>query len=462
MLADLELNYSRFTIERSIMNYIKLTESLVSKAKQFGANAAEVYLETGRNLSIQVRDGEVETIEEASSAGVGFRVIVEGKMGFSHCNDLSNNALEDTLKRAIEFAKLTTPDSNNLLPNDKGYTQVDELYDPEIIKIPMDKKIQMAINLEKLAMKDPRITKSSGAGYGEGEGEVFIANSNGLSKNFKSTSCNIGVSVVAEKDEQKNTGDESCSRRYFADLLPLEEIASKAAKKAWELLDPVMIPTQRAAVIFDPDVARSLIGGILGALNGERVTQGASFLKDYLDKPFASPLLTIIDDGTRAKGMGSAPFDGEGVPTRKRVLVEKGVVRGFIYNTIVAHRAGTTSTGNASRGGFTSLPGIGTHNLYIEAGTNTPAEIIKSTDKGLLLKEVTGYGIDPVTGNFSGGATGFWIENGEIKHPVQGVTIAGNALNILNDIDMMGNDLDMNRGMAAPTFRVKEMQIGGM
>ncbi|MCX6224326.1 MAG: TldD/PmbA family protein [Bacteroidia bacterium] len=444
------------------MDYIKLTESLVSKAKQFGASAAEVYLETGRNLSIQVQDGEIETIQEASSAGVGFRVIVDGKMGFSHCNDLSNNALEDTLKRAIEFAKLTTPDKNNVLPDDKGVTQVDGLYDPEIMKVPMDKKIQMAIELEKLAMKDPRITKSSGAGYGEGEGEVYIANSNGLSKTYKSAGCNIGVSVVAEKDDQKNTGGESCSRRFFADLLPLDEIASKAAKKAWELLDPVMIPTQKAAVIFDPDVASSLIGGVLGALVGERVIQGASFLKDYLNKSFASPLLTIVDDGTRAKGMGSAPFDGEGVPTQKRVLVEKGVVKGFIYNTIVAKRAGTTSTGNASRGGFTSLPDIGIHNLYIEAGNNTPEEIIKATDKGLLLKEVTGYGIDPVTGNFSGGATGFWIENGAIKHPVQGVTIAGNAFDILGNIDMMANDLDMNRGMAAPTFRVKEMQIGGM
>ncbi|MFA6128549.1 MAG: TldD/PmbA family protein [Bacteroidales bacterium] len=443
------------------MDYIKLTESLVTKAKEFGAGAAEVYLETGRNLSIQVQDGEVETIQEASSAGVGFRVIVDGKMGFSHCNDLSNKALEDTLQRAIDFAKLTTPDENNVLPADEGYTQVADLYDPELVKIPMDQKIKMAIDLEKLAMKDPRITKSSGAGYQEGEGAVYIANSNGFSKNYQSTGCSIGVSVVAEKEEQKNTGDESCSRRYFADLKSLEEIASTAAKKAWELLDPVMIPTQRAAVIFDPDVARSLIGGVLGALNGERVSQGASFLKDYLNKSFASPLLTIVDDGTRAKGLGSAPFDGEGVPTQKRVLVEKGVVKGFIYNTIVARRAGTSSTGNAARGGFTSLPGIGTHNLYIEAGTNTPAEIISATDKGLLLKEVTGYGIDPVTGNFSGGATGFWIEKGKIMHPVQGVTIAGNAFEILNNIDMMGNDLDLNRGMAAPTFRVKEMQIGG-
>jgi PmbA protein len=443
------------------MDYIKLTESLVSKAKQFGAGSAEVYLETGRNLSIQVQDGEIETIEEASSAGVGFRVIVDGKMGFSHCNDLSNNALEDTLKRAIEFAKLTTPDENNVLPDDKGISVVNGLYDPEINTIPMERKIQMTIDLEKLAMKDARITKSSGASYGEGEGEVFIANTNGLSKSYKVSGCNIGVSVVAEKEEQKNTGGEYSSRRFFSDLPALEVIAEKASKKAWELLDPVTVSTQKAAVICSPEVAGSFFGGVLEALNGERVTQGASFLKDYLDKPFASPLLTIIDDGTRDKGMGSAPFDGEGVPTQKRVLVDKGVVKGFIYNTMVAKRAATKSTGNASRGGFTRLPGIGAHNLTIEPGTSTLAEIILNTDNGLLLKEVTGYGIDPVTGNFSGGATGFWIEKGQIKHPVQGVTIAGNAFDMLNNIDMMGNDIDLNRGLASPTFRIKVMQIGG-
>jgi PmbA protein len=443
------------------MDYIKLTESLVGKAKKFGADAAEVYLETGRNLSIQVQDGEIETIEEASSTGVGFRVIVGGRLGFSFCNDLNEAALEDTLKRAIAFAQLTSPDESNQLPASMESPDIEGLYDPAIAGVPMETKIRMAIDLEKLAMSDPKITKSSGAGWSEGEGEVFIANSNGLSKHYKASECGIGVYVVAEKGEQKNPGGESCARRFFADLKPLEAIAVAASRKAWELLDPVMIPTQRAAVIFHPDVAGSLLGGVIAALNGESVSKGASFLKDYMDKPFASPLLTITDDGTRPKGMGSAPFDGEGVPVGKQVLVEKGVVRGFIYNTIAAARAKTKATGNASRSGFTSLPGIGTHNLIVEAGSQTPEDIIKLTDKGLLLKEVTGYGIDPVTGNFSGGAAGFWIEKGEIRHPVQGVTIAGNAFDILGNIDMIGNDIDYNRGFASPTIRVKEMQIGG-
>ncbi len=443
------------------MNYKDLTDKLIKKCLENGANEAEVYIETSRNLSIQVQDGEIETVEEASSHGAGFRVFVEGKMGFSHCNDFSDKSLEETLKRAISFAKLTTPNEYNTLTSNPDISMVNGLYDPEIATVPMETKIKMAIELEKLAMSDPRVTKSSGAGYGESDGEVFIANSRGISKNYKSSGCSIGVSVVAEKGEQKNTGGEYCSRRFFADLKPLEEIAAKAAKDAWEMLDPKMIKTQKAAVIFDPDVARSLLGGVISAINGERVLQGASFLKDSMDKKFASELLTIVDDGIRDKGMASAPFDGEGVPTQKRTLIEKGVLKSFIYNTSSANRAGTESTGNASRGGFTRLPGIGTHNVFVDSGSYSRNEIIAGTKKGLLLKGVTGYGINPVSGNFSGGASGFWVENGEIMHPVKGLTIAGNADAILNGIDMMGTDLDMDGGFAAPTFRVQEMQIGG-
>lgn len=443
------------------MNYIELAEKLVKKCISLGAGSAEVFLETTRNLSVNVLKSEIETIEEASSQGAGFRVFVDGKMGFSHCNDFTDSSLENTISRAIAFAKLSSPDENNILTDDKGMAAVTELFDQSIASITMEKKITMALELEKLVMKDSRITKSSGAGYGEGESEIFIANSNGILKSYKSTGCSLGVSVVAEKGEQKNTGGEYCSRVFFADLISPEEIAALASQKAWEMLDPVMIKTQRASVIFDPDVARSLLGGILTAINGERVIQGASFLKDQLNKQFASPLLTIIDDGTRNRSLGSAPFDGEGVPTIKNILVQTGTLKSFIYNTKAAKRAGVQSTGNASRGGFSSLPGIGTHNVYLEPGKNTPEEIIKGTKKGLLLKEVTGYGIDAVSGNFSGGASGFWIENGEIAYPVKGVTIAGRAFEILTAIDMMGNDIDLNKSFASPTFRVAEMQIGG-
>ncbi len=443
------------------MDYKALAEKLVNRGLRQGADEIEVYIQTNRNLSVRVRQEDIETVQEADTGGVGFRVLVDGSMGFSHCNDFSERSLNETLGKAIAFAKLTTPDEHNTLPGDKPHQQVEGLYDPEIARVPMGKKIDMALELEALAMRDERIRNSSGASYGESESALFVANSRGLAGSYKSGSCFIGVGVVAEKGDQRYTGSEFCSRRYFSDLESLESIAAEAAKKAYEMIDPQMVPTQRASVIFDPAVARSIIGGIITAINGDRVLQGASFLQDSTDKQIASDLLTIVDDGLRARGLGSKPFDGEGVPTATRTLVEQGVLRSFLYNTHAAQRAGVESTGNASRGGFTRLPGIGTHNLYVKAGPHTPDEIIANTSRGILLKGVTGYGINPVNGNYSGGASGFWVENGRIVHPVQGLTIAGSASDILNDIDMMAGDIDMNRSFTAPTFRIREMQIGG-
>jgi len=439
----------------------ELAKSLVKKCLDKGADSSEVFIESSRDLSIEVRNGEVETVQEASSNGVGFRVLKNGAMAFSYSNDLSEKALEDTISRAVGFAGSTTPAENNVLPSEKGETEVKSLFDPDLSKVTMDRKITMAKKVEELAMRDKRITKSGGSGFAESETEVFLANSNGLSKSFKTSVCNFGVYVVAEKGEQKSSGGEYCSRRFFSDLKPAEEVAEKAARDAYEMLDPKMVKTQKADVVFDTDVSRAILGGILSAVNGERVLQGASFLRDMIDKKIGSELITLVDDGTLAKGLGSQPFDGEGVPTQKRIIVENGVLKGFMYNTIVAKRAGKTSTGNASRGNYRSIPGIGPHNFFMANGETPPQEIIKATEKGLWLKGVTGYGINPVSGHFSGGASGFWIENGKVVFPVKGLTIAGTAFDMLNGLDMLGNDLDMNRGFTAPTFRIKNIQIGG-
>jgi len=443
------------------MDYKTLAEQLVGTCTKKGADAAEVYLETGRRLSIGVRNGEIETVTEAASQGVGFRVFVKGRMAFSNCNDLREAALDAAIGRAIQFAQQTTADPNNVLPTEKGMTAVDGLYDPAIAKATIDRKIEMAKTVERLGMKDPRITRSAGARYGEVEAETYIANSNGLSKSYKSSSCSLGVSLVVEKGEQKTSGGESCGRRFFADLTSPEEIAGRAIARAVEMLDPRMVKTQRAAVIFGPEVGRSILGGILAAINGEAVVQGASFLGNKLNQKVASDLVTLVDDGTRPKGPASRPFDGEGVPTQKRVIVEAGVLKGFMYNTGIAKRAGVKSTGNASRDGFTGLPGIGPHNFYMMAGSTPPEEIVKATKVGLLLKGVTGYGINAVNGNYSGGAEGLWIENGAVAFPVKGLTIAGTAAEMLNGIDFVGNDLDLNRAVATPTFRIAVMQIGG-
>jgi PmbA protein len=443
------------------MDYKGLAGQLVQTCLKKGADNAEVLILSDRELSIEVRNGAIETVQEAASKGIGFRIFSKGKMAFSSCNDFSETATNNAIESALRFAQHTTADVNNVLPDDKGVTAIDGLFDPRISQVSMDSKIKLAIQVESLAMKDRRITKSAGSGYSEAESEIFLASSNGLMKDYKESNCSLGVYVVAEKGDQKSSGGEYCARRYFADLVTPEEIAEKAARKAYEMLDPRMVKTQRAAVIFDPDVARALLGGIRAALDGERVLQGASFLGAKLNQKIGSSLLTIVDDGTRAKSLASRPFDGEGVPTQKRVLVDQGTVKGLMYNTIIARRAGVKSTGNASRSGFTSVPGIGPHNFYLAAGTSSRPEIISATRKGLLLTEVTGYGINPVNGNFSGGASGFWLEDGKMIHPVKGLTIAGTADEILNGMDMVGNDLDLNRSMTAPTFRIRELQIGG-
>lgn len=443
------------------MDYRSFVEKAVQTAVKKGADAAEVYLETGRNLSVEVRNGEVETVQEAASQGVGVRVFVKGAMAFAHSNDVSEAAFSSMLERAVAMARITTPDRYNGLPEPAAAGEVEGLYDARIAAVPLERKISMAVDLEKRAMVDTRITKSAGASYGEGEQEVYIANSLGLMQIGKEGACSLGVSVVAEKGEQKCSGAEYSSRRFFADVTPAAEIAATASEKAWSMLDPGRVKTQRAPVIVHPDAAGSILGGVLAAVNGNRVVQGASFLGDRMDQEIMSSLVTLIDDGRRPKGLASRPFDGEGVPTQHRVIVEKGVLRGFMYNTIIANRAGVKSTGNASRGGFSSLPGIGSHNFYMQAGESSPDDIIRATKRGLLLRGVTGYGINPVNGNFSGGASGFWIENGRISFPVKGLTIAGSADSMLTGIDMVADDLDLNRSFSAPTFRIREMQIGG-
>ncbi|MFH1573989.1 MAG: TldD/PmbA family protein [Acidobacteriota bacterium] len=442
------------------MDYRGLSQQLVKQCLSRGARAAEVYLEAGRDLTIRVRNEDVESVQESSSHGVGLRILVDGKMGFAYSNDLSDGSLDQAIASAVGFASRMSPDDSNMLPDDPGVTNVPGLHDPGLGRVSMEDKIELIKKVEQLAMGDPRASKSGGSSYGESHREIYLANSNGMQKDFQSSACRYGISVVAEKEDQKSNGSESCARRYYADLLPPESVAGTAVQRAHEMLDPRIVKTQRAAVVFAPETADSLLGGILGAINGEAVLQGASFLREMMEKKIGAGILTLVDDGTRPKGMSSRPFDGEGVPTRKRTIVEQGVLRGFLYNTIVARRAGVQSTGNASRRDYTGLPGIGAHDFYLMAGDGNPEAIIRSTRKGLYLKGATGYGINPVNGNYSAGARGFWIENGAIAFPVKDLTIAGTAAEILNGIDMIGADLDLDR-YSAPTFRVKEMQIGG-
>ncbi|MFC1545696.1 TldD/PmbA family protein, partial [Gemmatimonadota bacterium] len=285
------------------MEYSRLSEQLVGRCLRKGADAAEIWLETNRSLSLEVRNGEVETIQESSSAGAGFRVFVAGRMAFAHSNDLSNASMDQAMESAIEFAGHLTPDEFNILPADRDITEVEGLFDPGIASITTDEKVALLKRAEALAMSNEGITRSNGASFFDGEGEVYLANSNGLVKNYRASGVGYGVSVVAEKGEQRSSGGYSSTKRFYSDLFDPEEVAETAAIRAREMLDPRMVPTQRAPVIFDPRVSGTLLGGILGAINGERVLQGASFLAGRIGEKIATDLLTVIDDGTLPKGM---------------------------------------------------------------------------------------------------------------------------------------------------------------
>ena len=429
------------------MDYKQLAEDLVKSCLKKGADAAEVYLQSGRNLSIEVRNGQLETVEEAASQGVGFRVFVKGRMAFSNCNDLSPASLDSTIASAIEFARVTTADENNVLHDDGRVTAIEGIYDPAM-GCQMDSQDRDGAEVEKLALKDPRVTKSA-ARLRENENEFRPTRT----ASRRLTSCLLFARASSSCGKGRQKSSAAVVPKAFSSPIskPPRKSPPGGARQS-RMLDPRPVRTQRAAVIFDRDVASSLLGGIVGAVNGERVLQGASFLGSRLNQKIASELVTLIDDGTLPKGLASRPFDGEGFPTARRVIVEKGVLKGFMYNVIAARRAGVASTGNASRGGFFESSGI-PHCFYMRR-MGKRGDII-AQPIGLLLKRDR-LMHQPVSGDFSAGASAL-DENG--ASPSRGPDIAERRRDAQRDRHV-GATFDLSRTSTAPPSD-SEMQIGG-
>jgi len=445
------------------MHYKILAKSLVNRCLKKGATAAEAYLEEGRELEIEVREGEVEAVKEARAKGVGLRVIIDGRMAFVDSSDFSEEALGLLVDKAVALARKSSVDKYNILPRESGSIPKVNIYDSSLKGISLESKIALLKKLEKIATSiDPLVKRSSGASYGEAEGTIYIENSEGISVSYRESGVSIGVSVIAEKKGRMQPGYSYSSARFFADLKKPEELAKKAVDFARSLFGGEPVKSQEVPVVFSPRAGRGLLAGLLRALSGDRVLQKASFLVGMLGKKIASPLITIIDDGTLDKALGSRPVDGEGVATRKKVVVDKGVLKTYLYNTQAAAKAGTKSTGNATRRGYSSLPGIGPTNFYLVNGNTDPEEIIKGVRNGLYLMATQGGGVNPITGAFSAGAMGVWIEEGRKTKPVANITLAGNIFEMLKGIDVVGNDLELEGSVSAPTFRVRKMVIGGL
>jgi PmbA protein len=443
-----------------------LCEQAVERARAHGAAEADACAEGTRAFTVRVHGGQVDTLKQSGLRGLGVRAIVEGAVGFASGTDLSPQGVDDLARRAVALARFATPDEANGVPSPEEaggtFEAPLDLFDPAALALEPEQKIDMALELERIARgADPRVTRTDGASVSSAGGAFAMANSRGVARAWEGTSVSAWVVALADdRDGRQQSAGEGMSVRHLADLEPLERMAKLAAARAVRRIGARTVPSARVPVVMHPDIAGAWLSEMLEAWSGEAVLKQSSWLTGRLGEPIASPLVTMVDDATMPRRLGSSPYDGEGYVARRNVLVERGRLAMFLYDHYHARRANRASTGNGLRG-WSSTPGIGTHNLYMEAGTESPEAILARVERGFYYDDQGSFGFNAVTGDYSFQAQGYWIERGEIVHPVDGVTVAGNSLEMLKGITAVGNDLAWKSSVPAPTLLISEMTVSG-
>jgi PmbA protein len=445
------------------MDYKLLAEQIVKKALKLKADEAEVYLVNTRDFQVTVRNNDVEKIKQAASKGLSLTVFKDKRLGFSYTSDFSDQSLETFIKKTVQLSQEADPKPWNGLPDFKQEKLKDlDLYDPSIAGIPNEKKIEIAKKVEKIALEsDKRITKSLRGFFADIESEKFVVNSKGISRSFKETEVFFDTAVIAGEGNRMQTGYWYSSKRHFQDLEDIESVARTAVQRGVEKLGAKPVITQKVPVVFDRYASRGFWMGILRAMNGDSVYKKTTFLTDYLNKSIASPLITIIDDPTLPRHVSSVPFDGEGKITRKNPIIEKGILKMFFYSTITARKAGVKVNTITRRSGHRSDPYSGFLNILVQNGEVPREKITAGIKNGFYVTGLRGRGTDRTTGNYSCGASGFWIKDGEIAFPVDGVTLGGNVLDLLKNIEVLANDLDLRGSLNSPSFKIAEITVGG-
>jgi PmbA protein len=442
----------------------EIARDVVRQAVALGASDAECTIAEGDEFSANVRMGELETLKEAGSRGAGLRVLIGKRMGASHTSDMTPEGIRQMVRSAIDLAGLTTEDPTAGLPEPEelGALTADlRLFSDETAKLPTEDRIEMARRAEAAALAyDPRITNSEGGSFDSNVGGRVFANSRGFFGSYRTSSCSISAMPVATLNGSMERDYWHSSARNYKGLEDPETVGRKAAARALRRLGAVKVETQRVPVIFEPRTARTLLGSICDAVSGGAVWRKASFLAGKLGEKIADERITLIDDGTIPGLFGSSPFDDEGVPTRRTPVIEQGVLKNYLLNTYTARKLGMKTTGNAARG-ITGNAGIGHGNFFLEAGTRTPEEIIRGVKNGFFVTELIGSGVNIVTGDYSRGAVGIWIRDGELAFPVSEVTIASTLQEMLNGIAEIGSDLEFLSSVSAPTVMLGEMTVAG-
>ncbi len=442
----------------------ELATQAVQSALDSGARDAECTLAEGEEFSARVRMRALETVTDAGSRAAGLRVLVGRNVGCSYTSDLSSEGIRKLVASALEIAAISSEDPHAGLPepSELGSLTTDlALYSDDINTIDASRRIEQALETEEAALSaDPRITNSNGASFDAVNGERVFANSRGFVGSYRVSTCALSTSPVAREGDSMERDYWFSYARSHAKLESPAAIGRRAAERTLRRLGARKVPTQKVPVVFDPMTARTLLGNIFEAVEGEAIYRNASFLAGKAGQRVASENVTIIDDGTIPGLFGTSPFDDEGVPTRRTVVIDRGVLRSYLLNSYTARKLGLRTTGNAARA-ITGNASIGHGNLFLEKGERSPEEIVKSVRRGLYVTELIGTGVNIVTGDYSRGAAGLWIENGEFAYPVSEITIASNLRQMLMDIESAGSDLEFRGSVAAPTLLIREMTVSG-
>ena len=443
----------------------ELAQDIVRRAMSGGATAAECVVREGDEFSTLVRLGQVETLKESGSKAIGLRVFHGQRAASTYSSDFSGDSLDRMVKSALELAKITSQDPYAGIPEPSqlGSLKGDlDLYSADVYSLPGEERISYARRTEKAALDyDPRIKNSEGGSFDAATGHKVLANSHGFVGEYRRSYCSIAAVPIAQSDSGAMQRDYWFSvARSLNRLESPEHVGQVAAQRTLRRLGARKVKTAQVPIVLDPMVANSILDHVFEGVNGDSVYRGASFLAGKLGQKIAADKVNVIDDGTMPGGFGTSPFDGEGIPTRRTVVIENGVLKSYLLNTYTAKKLGLHTTANASRG-LAGTPGIGPGNYFLQPGTKTPQEIIAAIPEGLYLTEFLGHGANLVTGDYSRGASGLWISGGELAYPVEEITVAGNLKEIFLNVSEIGNDLEFRGSVACPTIRIDGLTVGG-
>jgi PmbA protein len=437
-----------------------LLGNLLRAAKAAGADAADALFVENVSASVSYRLGKLEEVERSESSDIGLRVFIGQRIAFVSSTDFSKEAIDALPQRAVAMAKLAPEDKFACLaPDDRLSRSFPDLDIEDRDEPSADLLVERARDVEAAAMDVKGITNSEGGGASFSRSAVALATSEGFFGRYAGTSHSIGVAVLAGEGTEMERDYESAMARHSSDLDSAADVGRRAGERTVARLGPRKAKSQSVPVVFDPRESSGLVGHVLGGISGSAIARGVSFLKDRMGQEIFGPSITIVDDPHRKRGLRSKPFDGEGVANRRMALVENGVLKTWLMDCASAKQLGLQTTGHAARG-TGGPPHPSSTNCYMEPGKLSPDELIADIAEGFYITELMGMGVNMVTGDYSRGAAGFWIENGKIAYPVSEITIAGNLKDMFLRLTP-ANDLAFRYGTNAPTCRIEGMTIAG-